>query len=447
MTWQELFLKYQAKLAEAQALVDAHKDGMPEDVAKKCQEIMGEADQLKAQAEMLKKLKEGKAYMEDPANPPKASASFRAAAPGEGDFPIDGKAWQETEVNTPFGKKIVRFNTPLVVQHKEYAPAFEAYMRKGSFIELGSNDRKALSEGVDTAGGYLVPVDVQSELISKMASMAVIRSLARVISTSRDVVSFVRKTYTTNDIYTGPARITWTAETPSSGSVHRVTNQTFGQVDIPINTAMASQLVSNNLIEDSAFDVMSIVTQDLAEAFALGEDNVFINGTGANQPKGILTDIDTAGKGPTKTVSGGASTLTADGLLSLWGSLPSQYHGANTRWVMALATLLAIKKLKDGSNRYLLDTLNTGSLQSPVAQILVDRPVLLDEFMPAIAANAYPIIFGDFSGYMIADRVGLSVQILKERYAEENQTLVLGRKRVGGQVVEDYKIKVQKVSA
>jgi HK97 family phage major capsid protein len=440
--------RYRLKLAEAQKLIDQHKDGMPKEVADQVNQFLGEADEIKLQIDLERRVGEGQKFSEDPAEAPKAAHhGWRKAGPDEGNFEIDPKAWHETEVLTPAGMKKLRFHVPLAVQKKEYAPAFEAYMRKGSSRGLSPNDFKTLSEGADSAGGFLVPVDVQTELIRKTATMAIIRGLARIVNTSRDVVSWPKKIYTTDDKYTGPERITWTGEIPSSTSVHLVTDATYGQVDIPINTAMASQPVSNNLIEDSAFDVMSIVNQDLAEAFALGEDDAFINGDGISKPMGILTQVDVAGKGPASVLSGASGAVAADGLIDLWGALPSQYSGPNTRWVMSTATLVDIKQLKDGDNRYLLDAMSTGNLQSPIAQILIDRPILRDEFMPAVAGGAYPIIFGDFGGYIIADRVGFSVMVSRELLMRTNQTLVVGRKRVGGQIAEEYKLKVQKITA
>ena len=208
---------------------------------------------------------------------------------------------------------------------------------------------------------------------------------------------------------------------------------------------MASLPLSNNLIEDSAFDVMGVSSDLLAEAFALGEDDMFINGTGVSCPKGILQDIDEA-DGPAKVVSGSASALTADGLIELRYALPAQYE-RNAKWYMANSTAKAIRQLKEATtNAYLWPiSAQVGGLGA-VREELLGFPVVKDEFVPAIAANSYPIIFGDLMGYMIVDRVGFSLQRLSELYAETNITLLLARKRVGGQVVEPWRIKVQKVS-
>ena len=237
----------------------------------------------------------GDAYMSEPGQVKAAAAAWRESAPDEGEPPVDVKAWRSFDLKTPMGEvKTFRYNVPIAVQAKGYAPAFESYLRKG-LSDMGPQDRKTLSVGIDTAGGFLVPEDLQTEMIRKIASMAVMRQLCRVTQTSRDVSTWPRINYTTDDIYTSGVRMTWTGETPSSNTAHRVTDPVFGQVSIPVHTAMASMPITNQLIEDAAFDVQGIATDLIGEAFALGEDNVFINGTGAAQPMGLLAQAEDEG--------------------------------------------------------------------------------------------------------------------------------------------------------
>ena len=158
---------------------------------------------------------------------------------------------------------------------------------------------------------------------------------------------------------------------------------------------------------------------------------------------GLLTLVD--GDGPASVNSGTAATLTADGLLNLAYAVPSQYE-QNKKWYWSQATELVVRKLKDTSNRYLWPVYNDSAFAAAPRQ-LEGYPIVKDEFLPAIAAGAYSIAFGDMRGYLIADRVGLSIQRLDELYAETNITLLLARQRVGGQVVEPWRIKVQKIAA
>ena len=446
MELEKLQQLYAAKINEAKKLAEAWKGKeaeVPTEVATQIDGLLGQADEVKVKIDLAQRLADGNAFINEPGGTKAAHLGWREAGPSEGMPAVDPHAWRKMEVDTPAGKKELRYLVPLAVQAKGYGPAFEAYLTKG-FDGLGPADRKTLTEGVDTAGGFTVPEDYQAELLKKTAANAVIRAMARKITTSRDIVKWPRVNYTTDDKYTSGVRLTWTGESPVSASVHRVTDPVFGTVAIPVHTAMASMPISNDLIEDSAFDLLGISSDLLAEAFSLGEDDVFLNGTGIGQPMGILTEVDT--NGPASVNSGHATEVTANGLIDLHYGLPSQYR-RTARYIMNSATAKAARKLTDTDGRYMWDGLN-GGLYSPLdMESLGGKPVEYDEFMPDIAASAYAILFGDLRGYLVVDRVGFSVQRLSEIYAETNLTLLLARKRVGGYTAEPYRMKVQKISA
>lgn len=443
---------YKSYIDQANALMGEWKGreaDMPKDVADKIDGFLGKADEVKAKIDLQERIAAGEQFLAEPQAP---KAAWRAAGVGEGQAPVDVKSFRETTVKHPVTgeQKTIRYFVPLAVQAKGYGDAFEAYLRKGR-DGLGPNDRKTLSEGVDSAGGFLTPEDMQASILRKVATMAMIRSLARVIATSRDMVKWPKVNYTTDDKYTSGVRLTWTGEVPSSSTVHRVTDPVFGEEIIPVNTAMASMPMTNSLLEDAAFDIVGLATDLMAEAFALGEDNVFLNGTGAGQPQGLLshpsasTIYSSAGGMYVKTAS--AAALTADGLIDLEGRLPAQYE-RNAVFILNKATKTAIRKLKDANNYYLFPQINLGPLTAgPVPETLLGYPIVKDEFMPDVAANAFPIIFGDMSGYLVVDRVGISIQVLRELYAETDVALLLARKRVGGQLVEPYRLRTQKCEA
>lgn len=452
MDKQKLVAQYKAKLAEAKVLAEQHKESMSKEIATQIDAILGQADEIKAQVDLAERMSKGDEYLNEPAGTQAAHVAWREAGPTEGNVEVDAKAWHEVEVKTPFGSKNFRFNLPVAVQRKGYSGAFEGYLRKG-FNELSSSDRKTLTEGTDTAGGFLVPADYHTELIKKIATMATIRGLARVVQTSRDVAQWPRIVYTTDDKYTSGVRLTWTGEIPSSSTVHRVTEPVFGLIDIPVHTAMASMPLSNNLIEDSAFDVVGVSSDLIAEGFALGENDAFINGSGVGRPMGFLTQVGVSNVGPAAIVSGTNNDISTSGdahsgkrLIDLYYTLPSQYRKRAT-WLMNSTGAKAIDMLVDGQKRPLLHSLTQASLENGEIQTVKGRPVMIDEFMPDIATDAYPIAFGDFSSYIVLDRVGFSLQRLTEIYAETNITLLLARKRVGGLLVEPYKMKVLKASA
>ena len=440
-TRQELMAEAASKHAEAKRILFEGGDNITAEQETHVQKLLGEYDGLVAKAKIAERIESGDNFLNEP-EPSVSSVSWRQSSPDEGNFPIDAKSWRSMKVMTAGGERELRYHIPLAVQKKGYDVAFEAYIRNGK-EKLGPNDRKTLSEGVDTAGGFLVPEEYHTELIKKVAGLTAIRPNARVVQTSRDVAKWPRVKYTTDDKYTSGVRLSWTGESPASATTHRVTDPVFGLYVIPVHTAMASMPVSNDLIEDAAFDVVGISSDLIAEAFALGEDDAFLNGNGAARPMGLLSQVD--GDGPASIVSGNSSALTADGVIDLYFGLPAQYR-RNAKWYLNSATQKSIEKLKDSQNRYIISSLMNGSLATPQFDTIKGKPIQIDEFAPDVAANAYPLVFGDLTGYMICDRVGLSIQRLSEIYAETNVTLLLARKRVGGQLVEPWRVKAQKVS-
>ena len=441
------------KLASAQSLQtewEGKNEVMPPEVQNQVTALLGEFDAYKAQLDLATKTASHDEYMNSPATTP---ASWRAAAPGEGDADVDPSSWREVEVKSVrmdnvYGipiveTKAVRFHVPLAVQAKGYSPAFESYLRKG-LGEMGPQDRKTLTQGSDAAGGFLTPEDYQTELIKKIATNATIRNRARVGTTSRDIAKWPKIVYTTDDKYTSGVRLTWTGESPATSTTHRVTDPVFGLYSIPIHTAMASMPISNDLIEDSAFDIAGISSDFMAESFVLGENDAFINGSGIGRPMGILSQVD--GDGPESVKSGTAATLLSNGIIDLAYKLPAQYE-SNAAFIMAKQTEKVIRQLKTTDGFYVWPLNSPMGGFAPAPKELLGFQTLRDEFMPAIAANAYPIIFGDLRGYLVLDRVGISVQRLSELYAETNITLLLARKRLGGQTIEPWRLKIQKCAA
>jgi HK97 family phage major capsid protein len=308
--------------------------------------------------------------------------------------------------------------------------------------------RATMIEGDDTLGGYLAPEDVRMDLIERLPGLTAVRPRANVITTSRDRVSFPRVTGGGNQ-YTGAVRVTWVDETPTS--TEAATNATFGQIAIPIHTVMAHIDVSRNLLEDSAIDLAGYLNREFTSASAIDEDTQFLASPGAGTPQGVLVNNTTGGPNNadvTTVNSGSAAALTADGIIAVPYGLPGQYRQSLTAaWVMAKATSLAIRQLKDGAGRYLWAN-DADPLTGRKMPSIEGYPVAESESMPAVTTNTYPIIFGDWQGYMIADRVGLSVErVTDATLAKTNLISFVMRRRLGGQVTHGFRFVVQKCAA
>jgi len=299
--------------------------------------------------------------------------------------------------------------------------------------------KSTMVEASDTLGGYLVPVDFQARIIERLRGLTVMRGRASTMTTSRDKVEI--PVATGGDAqYTSAVRVTWVDETPTAGTAE--TNLTFGLEAIPVHTVMAETPLSRNMVEDSAFNIEAYLTGKFAEASAIDEDNRFLVGDGHGKPQGILPGATNA-LSLTAVNSGNASVLTWDGLIDVPFGVNSQYRGAGV-WVGEKATFQAIRKMKDGDGKYLWEP----DSKAGQPTILLGYQTMEQEAMPSIAGSAYPLIFGDMGGYLIVDRVGMTVErYLDSATARSNLIYYIMRRRLGGQVVESWRFAVQYVSA
>lgn len=479
---RELQQKLQTRITEARNFAAPYAGkGMPADAETQFKAMIGDIDGIKASIKAFQQLGNLDRELNEPTSEP---VSWRPAVGSEGDdLPVDGKAWRTYEVKNFFGQtREVRYNVPLAVSEnvkkfkgadgktltskqyeRAYADGHELYMRKGAQYVKDNYpiEWKSLSEGVDTAGGFTVPVDFHAQLIKKIAAAATVRPNATVMQTSRDVVIFPRVNYSSNPsddssskIFTSGVRMTWTGELPATSTTARVTDQVFGQQEIKVNTAIASQLLSNDLIEDAAFDIAGYASDNLAEAFALGENYAFLQGSGVAQPTGLmstagntnLNGISYKASGTSADISTSSDAWSGKRVLDVFYNLPAQYR-RNAMWLMTSLTQEAVENLVDGNKRPVITSLIGGaSLAIGMPDVIKQRPLVADELMPEIAASSFPIVFGDFRGYYIVDRVQFSVQRYTELYVETNFTLLLARKRVGGLCCEPWKFMAMKAA-
>lgn len=331
------------------------------------------------------------------------------------------------------------------ISTKSYRDAFTNYLRKKGIENLGAGDVKTLNTGTDSAGGFLVPAQFLARMIEREAAIGNLANLVTNLQTSSDKLIIPKNTYSASDKYTTGVRVEWTDE--EQGATTEQDAKNYGNVIIPVHTAMMYHDVTNNMLEDSAFDILSWLQMKFRETSDVVDEDLIINGDGQGKPSGILLNAGGA-NAPAVVISGHASQLTADGLIDLAWTMPSRYN-RNSRFVFNRTSAgRAIAKLKDGDDRYLFAAgVNSDGLATARPETLLGYPISDNDFMPDVAANAFPVIFGDLRGYYKVNRVGFSIQVLKEIVATQNKIRLLGRKRVGGQVCEDWRIKAHRVSA
>ena len=150
------------------------------------------------------------------------------------------------------------------------------------------------------------------------------------------------------------------------------------------------------------------------------------------------------GGAETGITAASATAVTADELIDLYYSLKSPYR-RNAVWTLNDSTVKAIRKLKDGNGQYLWQP----GITAGAPDMILGRPVRTSAYMPAIAAGAKTIAFGDFSYYWIADRQGRSFKRLNELFAATGQVGFLASQRVDGKLVlpEAVKVLAQKAAS
>ncbi|MBV9214812.1 MAG: phage major capsid protein [Acidobacteria bacterium] len=329
------------------------------------------------------------------------------------------------------------------ISTRSYGLAFREYIKKG-IGGMGMDAVRALSEGTDSEGGFLVPAEFLAKMVERAPATTSVEAEVTTLQTGSDKLTMPKNAYSASSLYTTGVRVNWVDEKTGPNAEEDATD--FGNVTIPIHTAMMYHDVTKNMIEDSQFDILGWLQKKFNETADVVTENMIINGSGVGQPAGILVNPNGTDE-PATVVSGSASTVTADGLFDLEYALPGRYT-ANAKFVFnRLSTEKAIAKLKDSSNRYLFSTgVDADGLAVKRPTELLGYPFISSDFMPDLASNAYPIIFGDLTGYYLVRRIGFSIQVLNEIVATSNKVRVLGRMRIGGQVAEDWKLKIQKCS-
>lgn len=308
-----------------------------------------------------------------------------------------------------------------------------------------SRIKATMTEATDTLGGFLVPEAFHEAVVTRLSGLTTVRKRATVLPALTDRLLVPRATGG-DSRYPGAARITWVDETGLTAT--QTTGATFGRTRIPVFTAMASIDMSRPLLEDGGPLMLGHLETLLSESFSIDDDERLLTSAGSGTPTGLLPG-SVNGHGLAEVSSGAAAALTVDGLIDLPFSVPPQYRRRPTvAWAMATGTVKTIAKMKDGDGHPLLDF--SGADRRNGAPLLGGFLVeeVADGVLPAIAAGAYPIVFGDFTGVTIADRIGMSVEVKDDSTtAERNAVVIVARRRAGGVPIELYKFACQKVAA
>jgi HK97 family phage major capsid protein len=335
-------------------------------------------------------------------------------------------------VSRAAARPVIEGPAPASIEVKSFV---DGYLRTGHEPE-----RKSLSGAVPADGGYAVPREIDTLISARLKDLSPIRSIAQVVQTGS---AGYRKLVTTSGTASG-----WVSETAARPET---TAPKFAEIAPPSGELYANPAASQAMLDDAAFDIETWLADEIAMEFARAEGAAFVGGSGINQPKGFLSAPTSIANDAARTfgtlqhlVSGDAAGFDEAPemkLIDLVHALRSG-HRQGASWVMNSATLAEVRKLKTADGAFLW--------QPAVMEGLPDRllgyPVVEAEDMPDIAADAFPIAFGNFrAGYLIAERSATA--ILRDPFTNKPFVHFYATKRIGGQVLDSDAIKLLKISA
>lgn len=307
------------------------------------------------------------------------------------------------------------------------AKAFDRYLRAG-FERLSSDETKVLSRSDDTTGGFLAPAHVELEIIKGVVEFSPVRELVRVRTVGGPEFQQPKRTQT--------AAATRVGEVSARGETQ---NPAWGLLKIAAPEMYAEARISQQNLEDSAYNLEAELNMEFAEQFGVKEGQEFVSGNGVNQILGIL-DANAAGVGvPLATSnSGAAATIAgpagdqAKGLIDVFYGLKTAY-AARARWLLNRSSLGKVRSLKDSNGQYLWAP---GMLSMGAPATILGAPYTECPDMPNEAAGALPIAFGDWQrAFTLLDRVGMSITRDPYTHANVGQVKFTARRRTGGQLV------------
>lgn len=345
--------------------------------------------------------------------------------------------------------QIAQLSNPITVTaqtedpSKQYEKDFHNYLKTGDALNLRTDPVPPVagSEGTNANGGFICPDGLDKRVVELLTPRSTIRRNATIIVPAGKKYE---RPYKKTGITSG-----WVGETTARTATDA---QTYDMISAEVGELYAFPQYTQNFLADTWYNVEQGFARDLAITFADKEETAFITGDGSNKPKGILGSTTAFGTEDDahrdwnklqKVNTGSATGITLNSLYAIKDSLNYAYR-ANAKWYMSTSTYTALQQALVDTTQH--GIFGRGDVSQDMPETLLGYPIEIDDYMPAVAANSYPIIFGDMrQGYAILERPGIGV--LRDMYSNKPYIGLYSIKRVGG-LIQDYRaLKVLCVAA
>ena len=274
--------------------------------------------------------------------------------------------------------------------------AFEAYLRGDKMMQ------ERAGELTLTDNGAVIPTSIANNIIKKVYDVSpVLEKAQRYNAKGKLQLPYY-------DVSSSSIKVAYQSEfSPIASS-----NGEFKNIELGGFLAGALSKISNSLINNAQFDIVSFVTNQMGEDIARFIEGELLNGT-ASKVTGLST-LDN------KVTAAAATAITADEVVKLKDTVKDVYQ-QNAIFIMSPATRTALRLLKGTDGHYLLQD----DITAPFGSTLLGKPVYVSDNMPDMAADKTAIYYGDMTGLAVKFSEDISTQILREKYADEHATGVV----------------------
>lgn len=321
-----------------------------------------------------------------------------------GDELDDSKDKQPKQEPTPAGGE------PKPTQEQQDTRAFENFIR-------GRVVHERAGELTKTDNGSVIPTTIAQQIIKKVYDVSPILQKSQ----KYNVKGKLQIPY--YDTESGSITVAYAEEfTPLTSS-----NGKFKNISLDGFLAGALSKISNSLINNSQFDIVSFVVDQMGEDIARFIEHELLIGT-SDKVTGLSTMKN-------KVTAAAANAITADEVVKLKDSVKDVYQN-NAIWIMSTATRTALRLLKGSDGHYLLND----DISSPFGTVLLGKPVYVSDNMPDIAGDKTVIYYGDMTGLATKFSENITTQVLREKYADEHATGVVSWFEFDSKVQNEQKL-------
>lgn len=335
----------------------------------------------------------------------------------------------------PGGDMVAERKADKAPSQEEYDDAFWSYVRRGmsrttheqrAALERGLRleERAALGTTSGSVGGYLIPQGFADVLTrARLQFGGMLQAGTRKFSTDTG----------------NPLPIPMLNDTGNAGALLTENTQITEQEPVFTTKTLNAYtftskliLVSWQMLQDSAFDLPALIASIAGERLGRAENTYLTIGTGSGQPQGILTGA-TAG---VTAATGNATSITYANLVALQHAVDPAYRNG-AEWMFHDSVLKAIRLMVDAQNRPLWSPgYDLGQNIGGMPPTILDSKYTINQDMPAMAANAKSILYGDMSAYWIRMVRDQTLVRLEERYADYLQTGFFVFERLDGALID-----------